>query len=511
MLDAAKFEFQQNVLTQQKQNLADTKKTTEYYRMRYAIISRKPALKIVTKTWVFRNNARRAPIVFSLQKVAFHTDRNAQEMHSCCLSQKELATTMSSDGGPSATPQASTLELNREGSARPARMTDHGAHISVNLYAEAPGTPVAPPVAPPAALPVSAHASYAAMMLAARRTAGAGMAGGGHGDLGGSEVRIESISGDGSGIRGAGTSYRARIGGEDTEDDEDDEDDIEDDDGVDGADAELGFDNGVDEGGSFGEGSRWTGGDSRGDDDQDDGEEEDGDGLNDMDGVVMAAPGGDVCLDSIGGNGVSFGGSSSAAMVPSDSAASAPPIAVADPRGGPYQCPYCVKKFSLKGNREKHVRAIHLLIRAFVCPICKHSSSYKRNLDRHILNVHHRLKPFHCPDCMRSFSQKTNIRTHLKLVHGVETPFPRPHACRQCHMMFDTKARLRSHTLAEHHGKLAWACSLCKRQYRWRRSLRKRKSISPLPELCMNPLSNAVHSQSPLPPPQHQTWLKSTK
>lgn len=146
---------------------------------------------------------------------------------------------------------------------------------------------------------------------------------------------------------------------------------------------------------------------------------------------------------------------------------------VVDPPGGPYQCPHCVKKFSLKGNREKHVRAIHLLIRAFVCPICGHSSSYKRNLDRHVLNVHHRLKPFHCPDCMRSFSQKTNIRTHLKLVHGVERPFPRPHPCRQCHMAFDTKARLRQHTTTQHHGKVAWRCTLCGKGYKWRRSLRK--------------------------------------
>lgn len=393
---------------------------------------------------------------------------------------------MSSDGGPSAMSQASTLELNRERSKSPARMTDRGADVSVKMGGGTPGTPV------------SAHASYAAMMLAARRTAGADMAGNDLGDLGGKEVRIENKSGDGSGIQDAGTNCGVGIGGEDTEDDDED---AEDEEGVDGAEAELGFDNGADERGSFGEGSRWSGDDSRRDDDQEDGEDEDGDDSNDMDCVMMAAPGGDGYLHSIGRNGMLSGGSSSAAMVPSQSPVSAPPIAVIDPRGGPYQCPYCVKKFSLKGNREKHVRAIHLLIRAFVCPICKHSSSYKRNLDRHILNVHHRLKPFHCPDCMRSFSQKTNIRTHLKLVHGVEMPFPRPHACRQCHIMFDTKARLRSHSLAEHHGKVAWACSLCKRQYRWRRSLRKRKRASVLSELCIKLLmrSNFFHFLSLTP------------
>lgn len=167
--------------------------------------------------------------------------------------------------------------------------------------------------------------------------------------------------------------------------------------------------------------------------------------------------------------------SSSAAVAAASTPVPTPPVVnvVNDPPGGPYQCPHCVKQFSLKGNREKHVRAIHLLIRAFVCPICGHSSSYKRNLDRHVLNVHHRLKPFHCPDCMRSFSQKTNIRTHLKLVHGVDRPFPRPHSCRQCNMAFDTKVRLRNHTSTHHHGKFAWACTLCGKGYKWRRSLRK--------------------------------------
>ena len=48
-----------------------------------------------------------------------------------------------------------------------------------------------------------------------------------------------------------------------------------------------------------------------------------------------------------------------------------------------YQCNYCRKRFTHRGDMDGHIASRHLNVKAYVCPVCNKSFSYSQNLKRH--------------------------------------------------------------------------------------------------------------------------------
>ena len=58
----------------------------------------------------------------------------------------------------------------------------------------------------------------------------------------------------------------------------------------------------------------------------------------------------------------------------------------------------------------------------FNCDICGAliiGKEAKRNLQNHINAIHLKIKPFECEYCKKSFSVKGNMKTHVKRVHSI--------------------------------------------------------------------------------------------
>ncbi len=78
-----------------------------------------------------------------------------------------------------------------------------------------------------------------------------------------------------------------------------------------------------------------------------------------------------------------------------------------------YSCSKCLKQFTQRGGRDRHVRSVHLNIRPFKCVTCKLSFTQKSVLNNH-LATHDNIRRYSCPLCPETFGQKINLSKHLE-------------------------------------------------------------------------------------------------
>ena len=55
--------------------------------------------------------------------------------------------------------------------------------------------------------------------------------------------------------------------------------------------------------------------------------------------------------------------------------------------------------------------------KSFDCDFCDKNFSFKGNLNKHIKSVHEGKKPFKCKVCDKCFSVKCNLNSHIESVH----------------------------------------------------------------------------------------------
>lgn len=111
-----------------------------------------------------------------------------------------------------------------------------------------------------------------------------------------------------------------------------------------------------------------------------------------------------------------------------------------------YICHLCQKHLNNQKNLNKHIK-IHLSIRQYKCDKC--DKVYKRSdhLSRHQIVHTTNPTPFECPHCIKQFSMKYHLKSHIANVHN-ENPFK--FQCNQCSMFFPKKIKLLKHQRKEH-------------------------------------------------------------
>ena len=106
-----------------------------------------------------------------------------------------------------------------------------------------------------------------------------------------------------------------------------------------------------------------------------------------------------------------------------------------------FSCGNCGKKFSSRGNLDKHDRAVHLKIKAFSCGICGKEFIRNAHLNEHNRNIHLKIKSFSCGECGKKFSKRGNLDKHHRAVHLKIKSF----SCGICGMNFSENGNLKKH------------------------------------------------------------------
>lgn len=121
-------------------------------------------------------------------------------------------------------------------------------------------------------------------------------------------------------------------------------------------------------------------------------------------------------------------------------------------------CDLCGHKTVSKNNLAKHLRTVHLYIRAYPCPECEIRYSTRLALEHHQMNKHGMDSDFKCQHCEMKFSAMSFLRAHLKthflkrtyckrnrvyreLTYYMEkVPDSTSIGCKVCNETFDNKA-----------------------------------------------------------------------
>uniref|UniRef100_A0A8P4KIS5 C2H2-type domain-containing protein n=1 Tax=Dicentrarchus labrax TaxID=13489 RepID=A0A8P4KIS5_DICLA len=119
----------------------------------------------------------------------------------------------------------------------------------------------------------------------------------------------------------------------------------------------------------------------------------------------------------------------------------------------PFPCSYCGKRFSLKGNLNRHIRD-HTGERPFPCTGCDKSFKDSGSLTAH-MRCHTGEQPYSCLFCGKNFSGRGNMTRHMR-IHTGEKPF----TCSVCSKSFHVKEHLNRH-MKYHTGEKPFSCTVC--------------------------------------------------
>lgn len=160
----------------------------------------------------------------------------------------------------------------------------------------------------------------------------------------------------------------------------------------------------------------------------------------------------------------------------------------------PFECPFCKKRFTQKGNMQTHSR-LHTGEKPFQCLLCPEKFPQLSNLNKHILNhtndnlkcnvcfkdfnsqeelkehrkTHKADKQYLCYFCSKKFSYRWSLDTHMQLHHKDQSIKKEPtekniYKCEMCSLEFNFKTDLEHHE--KDHVNNQHYCSKCSKTFR---------------------------------------------
>ncbi|XP_053268285.1 gastrula zinc finger protein XlCGF48.2 [Pleuronectes platessa] len=122
-----------------------------------------------------------------------------------------------------------------------------------------------------------------------------------------------------------------------------------------------------------------------------------------------------------------------------------------------FSCSQCGKRYSYKGDLNKHVRS-HTGEKQFSCSECGKRFSHRGDLNRH-MRSHTGEKQFSCSECGKRFSQRCHLNTHIKSHTGEKQL-----SCSECGKRFNQRGHLNIH-MRSHTGEKPFSCSECGKRF----------------------------------------------
>ncbi|XP_046408157.1 zinc finger protein 271-like [Ischnura elegans] len=109
-----------------------------------------------------------------------------------------------------------------------------------------------------------------------------------------------------------------------------------------------------------------------------------------------------------------------------------------------HKCVTCGKEYLTRGDLKFHMLS-HDPEKKFVCHLCPKSYKQPGDLFIHVRNIHMKIKPHECSICKKRFALRKSLREHYA-VHSDHRPFK----CKYCEKYFKTKNGVSAHTRNMH-------------------------------------------------------------
>lgn len=111
-----------------------------------------------------------------------------------------------------------------------------------------------------------------------------------------------------------------------------------------------------------------------------------------------------------------------------------------------HMCHICSKNYQKACELRRHIKLSHSdkskRQMKFFCDYCDFKTFSKMNVKRHLKTIHLKIKAFQCIHCLdKKYTSKVTLDQHMITKHGQETDY----ICRCCNRKFPTMSFLRSH------------------------------------------------------------------
>lgn len=138
-----------------------------------------------------------------------------------------------------------------------------------------------------------------------------------------------------------------------------------------------------------------------------------------------------------------------------------------------FECEICLKTFSFKSAKERHLKVVHYNQKSHQCSICEKSFGTRydqRNHFDHYHNENDNPGRYHCEECDKSFLSSSTLSRHQKGVHEhIKIKSGVDYKCKVCHEIFSNKYQKEKHMAQVHlYGKkLTRTCKLCELEFQF--------------------------------------------
>ncbi|XP_064463853.1 zinc finger protein OZF-like [Ornithodoros turicata] len=157
----------------------------------------------------------------------------------------------------------------------------------------------------------------------------------------------------------------------------------------------------------------------------------------------------------------------------------------------PYVCRVCSREFTVKGNLDRHMKAVHENQRNYKCPACGKAFQQKSHLQKHerMHRSSFRADPFFClagndegraalpfQSSSPALEERWNAESRKKLRRGRPRAGPAedgPHVCEVCSKRFSGKHNLGRHLKTVHGGEREHECPVCGYAFQHKHNLQR--------------------------------------